>query len=319
MSEQRPRIGTVAEGPERPAGDDRRRLRKPDFLKRPLGGGPQVRAVKRLLRDQKLLTVCEVARCPNLGECFEGGTATFLILGSGCSRACGFCAVGGQTPEPPEPPEPVRTAEAAERLGLDHVVITSVTRDDLPDGGAGHFVATVDAVRALLPGATIEVLTPDFGGDLNCVRRIASSSVDVFNHNVETVPRLYSKVRPDGSYDRSLSVLHTVAVEFSHLLTKSGLMVGLGEKSKEVLNVLSDMARNGVEMVTIGQYLRPSLKNLPVEEYDSEEVYQDYRSYGLQIGLRHVFAGPFVRSSYHAGEVVKHISQASEHSDEDSP
>jgi lipoic acid synthetase len=294
--------------PGHPSGDrfgrDRAALRKPDFLKRPVGKGEAVAGVKRLLRGGGLVTVCEEARCPNLGECFERRTATFMILGKDCTRACGFCAVGTARPEPPAPDEPERVATAAARLGLSHVVVTSVNRDDLPDGGSAHFAAVMTALRAALPSATLEVLTPDFCGDLDAVRRVAESPIDVYNHNIETVPRLYERVRPRARYPRSLEVLRTVADEFPALAVKSGLMVGLGESRAEVFDLMADLRANGVQIVTIGQYLRPSLVQVPVAEYLTEAAYEAFRAHGRALGFDHVFAGPFVRSSYNAAEAL---------------
>lgn len=296
--------------PGHPAGDrfgrDRAALRKPDFLKRPVGKGEAVTGVKRLLRTGGLVTVCEEARCPNLNECFQRNTATFMILGKDCTRACGFCAVGTARPAPPSPDEPERVASAAAALGLSHVVVTSVNRDDLPDGGSAHFRAVMEALRSALPDAALEVLTPDFCGDLEAVRRVASSPIDVFNHNIETVPRLYGRVRPKARYERSLEVLRTVATEFPERVVKSGLMVGLGETRAEVLTLMDDLRAHGVRIVTIGQYLRPSLVQVPVAEYLTEDAYAVFREHGKSLGFDHVFAGPFVRSSYNAAEALLH-------------
>jgi lipoic acid synthetase len=256
------------------------------------------------MRTQGLHTVCEEARCPNLAECFARKTATFMIMGADCTRACGFCAVGTATPKPLDAAEPERVAEAAAALGLAHVVITSVNRDELPDGGAAHFRATVEAVRRRSPAAQIEVLTPDFMGDVAAIRLMAEAPLDVFNHNIETVPRLYRRVRPKARYHRSLAVLRQVADEHPHLAVKSGLMVGLGETRTEVFDLLEDLRAAGVGIVTIGQYLRPSLKHVPVAEYLTEAAYAEYRDHGARLGFDHVFAGPFVRSSYNAAEAL---------------
>ena len=300
--------------PAHPPGDrfgrDRAALRKPDFLKRPVGKGAAVVALKQRLRAAGLVTVCEEARCPNLDECFKRGTATFLIMGKDCTRACGFCAVGTARPAPLAADEPQRVAEASRSLGLDHVVVTSVNRDDLPDGGAAHFRAVVDALREALPQGKIEVLTPDFCGDLDAVRRVAAGPLDVFNHNVETVSRLYSRVRPKARYERSLDILRCVATEFPAVKVKSGLMVGLGETREEVFALMADLKAAGVQIVTIGQYLRPSLVQVPVAEYLTEPVYAAYREHGQALGFEHVFAGAFVRSSYNAAEAFLHAQQA---------
>ncbi len=292
-----------------PAGDrfgrDRAALRLPDFLRRQVGRGDAVHRVKRLMREAALHTVCEEARCPNLGECFAQRTATFLIMGRDCTRACGFCAVGTAVPAPLDPDEPARVAQAAADLGLAHVVVTSVNRDELPDGGSAHFRATVDALRARLPDATLEVLTPDFCGDAEAVRRVASGPLDVFNHNVETVPQLYARVRPRARYGWSLGVLRQVADEQPHVVTKSGLMVGLGETVDQVFVLMDDLRAAGVRVVTIGQYLRPSLRHVPVVHYLREEAYAVYVEHGRGLGFDHVHAGPFVRSSYNAAEAYR--------------
>ncbi|MCB9548931.1 MAG: lipoyl synthase [Myxococcales bacterium] len=300
--------------PAHPEGDrfgrDREALRLPPFLRRQVGKGEAVRGVRQLMRRTGLNTVCEEARCPNLAECFENRTATFLIMGRDCTRACGFCAVGTAIPRPLDPGEPARVAQATEELGLDHVVITSVNRDELPDGGSAHFRATVDAVRARLPAITIEVLTPDFCGDLEAVRRVADGPLQVFNHNVETVPSLYARVRPRARYRWSLDVLAEVARRRPDVVVKSGLMVGLGETPAEVFALLADLRAAGVQIVTIGQYLRPSLRHVPVVEWLTEEAYAVYRDHGAALGFDHVFAGPFVRSSYSAAEALRHARGA---------
>ena len=266
------------------------------------GGSPAaVRSVKRLLRTGGLHTVCESARCPNLGECFSLGTATFLILGDRCTRDCAFCAVPHGRPAAPDPGEPYRVAAAAQRLGLDHVVVTSVTRDDLPDGGSGHFARTVVALRRRLPGATVEVLTPDFGGDTAAVERVAASGPHVFNHNLETVPRLYERVRPGADYGRSLAVLAAARRAGPGLRTKSGLMVGLGETRDEVAAVFRDLREAGCDMVTVGQYLQPARDRLPVAAYLEPEAFAEYEAMAREAGLAEVHAGPLVRSSYRAG------------------
>ncbi len=296
--------GGATTGAER-FGRDRGALRLPDFLKRRVGKGEAVRDVRRLLRGAALNTVCEEARCPNLGECFAERTATFMVMGRTCTRACGFCDVDTGRPGPLDPEEPSRVAEAAAELGLAHVVVTSVDRDDLPDLGAGHLRATADALRVRLPRAAIELLTPDFQGRLDLVRLVAEGPVDVFNHNVETVPRLYSRVRPRARYEWSLAVLREAALARPGLMVKSGLMVGLGERREEVFDLLDDLRANGVHIVTIGQYLRPSIRAVPVAEFLPEEAYEPYREHGARLGFAHVFAGPFVRSSYNAAEALR--------------
>jgi lipoyl synthase len=295
--------------PAHPAGDrfgrDRSALRLPDFLKKQVGKGSAVRAVKQILRQGQLTTVCEEARCPNLAECFSHRTATFMIMGADCTRACGFCAVGTARPKPLDPAEPGRVAESAAALGLEHVVITSVNRDDLADGGSHHMRATVEAVHRRLPDAAIEVLTPDFCGSMDDVSVVAEGPLDVYNHNVETIPRLYARVRPRARYEWSLGVLEHVATQFPEVAVKSGLMVGFGEERDEVFKLLDDLAAVGVDIVTIGQYLRPSLTHVPVVQYLTEEAYQVYIDYGTKAGFKHVFAGPFVRSSYNASEALR--------------
>jgi lipoyl synthase len=274
--------------------------RKPEWLKKRLPDAASLRGMEALLRQRGLHTVCESALCPNLGECFGRGTATFLIMGDVCTRDCGFCGVSSSVPGPLDPEEPQKVAEAVARLDLQHVVVTSVTRDDLPDGGAAHYVATIRAIRTALPQATVEVLVPDFGGKVDEVARVLAETPDVFNHNLETVPRLYPVVRPQASYVRSLAVLRQAAVEGSGVV-KTGLMVGLGETPDEVKAVLGDARAAGVQVVTIGQYLRPSSCHLAVAEYVHPETFETYREWGEGLGLQ-VHAAPFVRSSFHAGE-----------------
>jgi lipoic acid synthetase len=254
----------------------------------------------------RLHTVCQSAHCPNQGECFARGTATFLILGNTCTRSCGFCAVGQGTPAAPDPAEPRRVAEAAARLGLRHVVVTSVTRDDLPDGGSGHFAATIAAVRAACE-ATVEVLTPDFQGSAGSLTRVLEARPDVYNHNVETVPRLYPRVRPQASYERSLELLRRAAAHGHGIMPKSGLMVGLGESHGEAVAVMKDLRRVGCEALTVGQYLRPSPAHLPVERFVPPEEFDQYRDEAKVLGFSVVAAGPFVRSSYHADALLKGV------------
>jgi len=257
------------------------------------------------LASMGLHTVCQSASCPNIGECFSRHTATFMILGDACTRSCGFCGVSHDAPHPVDPDEPRRVAEASVRLGLRYVVVTSVTRDDLPDGGAGHFAETVRQLKAAIPGAKVEVLIPDFGGDEDALRAVLDSAPFVLNHNVETVPRLYSTVRPQAVYERSLAVLETAGRFRASIHTKSGLMVGLGEEQGEVLEVLSDLRRAGCDITTIGQYLQPSKRNLPVVEYVPPSQFDEYARVGREMGFSHIASGPFVRSSYHAEEVSR--------------
>jgi len=264
--------------------------------------GERVEAVHALLSDLGLHTVCQEALCPNIGDCWGSGTATFMILGDVCTRGCRFCAVRGGRPLPPDPGEPERVAEAAARLGLRHVVVTSVTRDDLPDGGAGHFAATIEAVRRRCPGALVEVLVPDFGGSLAALDRVIAARPDVLNHNVETVPRLYPLVRPRADYRRSLGLLAWASG--AGLTTKSGLMLGLGETRGEVVAVMQDLRRAGCELLTLGQYLQPTSRQLPVAEYIHPVEFEWYQEVGEAMGFRAVAAGPLVRSSYRAAEMA---------------
>ncbi|HSB16070.1 MAG TPA: lipoyl synthase [Bryobacteraceae bacterium] len=283
------------------------RPRLPDWLRKSETRFPSVTSLKRGLRSLNLHTVCESARCPNIHECFHRGTATFMILGNLCTRGCGFCSVPKGSPGKHEfnldPDEPANVARMAARMRLRYVVLTSVNRDDLHDGGAVQWAETVREVRAALPAARIEVLTPDFCGDLDAVARVLDAGPDVFNHNVETVPRLYRRVRPQADYARSLDVLQFAHQYKPGLLTKSGLMAGLGETPDEVEALLRDLLGAGVDIVTIGQYLQPTRRNLPVAEYIAPRQFDAWRDYGLAHGFRMVFSGPFVRSSYMADVV----------------
>lgn len=274
--------------------------RKPEWLKKRLPDAGALQRMETLLRQRHLHTVCESALCPNLGECFGAGVATFLIMGDVCTRDCGFCGVTSDRPGPLDPEEPSQLADATARLQLRHVVVTSVTRDDLPDGGAAHYVATIRSIRERAPGVTVEVLVPDFGGDKAAVDLVLAEAPEVFNHNIETVPRLYSLVRPEAVYERSLALLKKAA-DRGDSLVKTGWMVGLGEREEEIHALLDEVAGIGVELVTIGQYLRPSKRQLSVVEYVRPEVFDSYRRYGEALGLK-VQSAPFVRSSFHAGE-----------------
>jgi lipoic acid synthetase len=261
--------------------------------------------MKSLLREGSLHSVCESLACPNRSECFARGTATFMILGDVCTRACGFCNVTtGRPYAPPSIGEPRAVADAAKRMSLRHVVVTSVTRDDLADGGAQHFAETIHELRRALPDAAVEVLTPDFHGNLDAVRIVAAAKPDYYNHNVETVPRLYDFVRPGSRFERSLAVLSEVKRFDPGIVTKSGLMLGLGERRDEVLDVLRRLLDHGCEIVTIGQYLQPKREKLDVVEYVRPEVFDEYREAGEKLGFRAVFSGPFVRSSYMADVVA---------------
>jgi len=266
-----------------------------------------VTRLKGSLRRRSLHTVCESARCPNIHECFHRGAAAFMILGNLCTRGCGFCSVPKGSPSKEEfqldAGEPVNVARMAAEMRLRYVVITSVNRDDLPDGGSKHFAETVRQVRGALPEARVEVLTPDFCGDLGAVRRVLDAGPDVFNHNIETVPRLYRKVRPQAGYRQSLAVLAGAKRYRPEAIVKSGLMVGLGETPEEVESVFRDLRSANVEVVTVGQYLRPARRNLPVAEYVTPAQFDAYGDYGRSLGFREVFSGPLVRSSYMADRV----------------
>jgi lipoic acid synthetase len=278
-------------------------LRLPEWARKgsPLAAG--ARELRVLLREQKLSTVCEEARCPNLGECFSRGTATFMLAGDRCTRRCDYCSVGTAKPLPLDDGEPARVAEAAARLRLRYVVLTAVARDDLADGGAAHFAATVNAVRRRLPAAKVEVLTPDFKGSSQSLALVLAAAPDVFNHNIETVPRLFPAVRPQGSYARSIALLREAKRVRPGQLTKSGLMVGLGETDAEVVPVLRDLRGAGVDIVTLGQYLRPSREHAPVDRYVSPAEFLALRERALGLGFPTVYSGVFVRSSFNAEEV----------------
>ncbi|MEW6571032.1 MAG: lipoyl synthase [Nitrospirota bacterium] len=258
---------------------------------------------KRLLRAHGLSTVCEEARCPNMSECFSRPTAAFMILGSKCTRNCGFCSVRSSIPDAVSPDEPEMVAKAAREMGLKYIVITSVTRDDLPDGGAEQFARTISAIRKHIPGAKVEVLTPDFKGHPGNLKTVLDAQPDVFNHNLETVARLYPLVRPEADYELSLCILRYAKYYSPGILVKSGLMIGLGEKIDEVVAVLEDLKGAGCDIVTIGQYLRPSKRNLPVIDYVRPEIFDMLRNTALSMGFKYVASGPLVRSSMNAEEM----------------
>jgi lipoic acid synthetase len=278
-------------------------LRLPPHARKGSPLAPEARVLRVLLREQKLVTVCEEARCPNLGECFSRGTATFMLLGDRCTRRCGYCSVETGHGLPPDPLEPSRVAQAALQLGLKYVVLTSVARDDLQDQGASQFARTVLALREALPGVKVEILTPDFRGDRAALAIALASRPEVFNHNVETVPRLFPEARAQGDYARSLDVLRTAKELVPSQVTKSGFMVGLGETDAEILEVLRDLRRARVEIVTIGQYLRPTRGHLPVRRFVTPEGFESLREAALSLGFPTVYSGVFVRSSFNASEV----------------
>jgi lipoic acid synthetase len=278
-------------------------LPRPAWIKARAPLGENYERLLRLMRGLDLHTVCEEARCPNLGECWNRGTATFMILGDVCTRACGFCAVKTGLPgEPPDPGEPSRVADAVARMGLRHAVITSVNRDDQPDGGASVFVAVIREIRSRVPGCAVEVLIPDFKGHWPALDLVVAARPDILNHNTETVPRLYRRVRPGASFERSLELLRRS--KRSGLLTKSGIMVGLGEEWDEVLETIRRIREAGTDILTVGQYLRPSLQHLPVLRYYAPDEFASIKEHALALGYPHVESGPLVRSSYHAEEQV---------------
>ena len=279
--------------------------RKPRWLKTRFPAGERFSEIKSLLREQELHTVCEEARCPNIGECFNSGTATFMILGDVCTRACGFCDVTSGRPQGLDLLEPYRLAQAVERLGLDYVVITSVNRDDLPDGGASIFAASIRAIHQRLSDCRVEVLIPDFEGNWDALAAVVEAGPVVLNHNTETVPRLYPRVRPKARYERSLELIRRVKEIDRSMATKSGIMVGLGETMEEVKQTLLDLRAHGCELLTVGQYLRPSEKHLPIVRFWHPDEFAAVGEFARAAGFRHVESGPLVRSSYHAADQAR--------------
>ena len=280
--------------------------RKPEWLKKKFDPIAESR-MTALLRSLSLHTVCEDANCPNRSECFKSRTATFLILGDVCTRGCRYCAVTKGAPQMLDPNEPLHVAEAAEKLELRHIVVTSVTRDDLPDGGADHFAQTIRALRARVPQSTIEVLIPDFQGSESALNLVIDAKPDIINHNIETVPSLYPIVRPQADYARSLELLRRV--KKAGLYSKTGFMVGLGETRQDVLSLMDDLVTTGCDMLTIGQYLQPSTNHLPVAEFITPAQFDEYKEIALEKGIRFVASGPFVRSSYHAAEAMASMEE----------
>ncbi len=283
------------------------RLGKPRWLRRKLPTGPQYEEIKKLLKDNCLTTVCREAQCPNQFECYSRGTATFMILGEKCTRNCMFCAVGHDPQEPPDPAEPVRVADAVKTMGLKYSVITSVTRDDLADGGASIFVETIAAIRKGSPATLIEILIPDLQGNWQALEKIVAAAPDVLNHNVETVPRLYSTVRPQAVYERSLELLDSVKMFNPKMVTKSGVMLGLGEKRDEILQVMDDLLQSKCDILTLGQYLQPSKNHLSIEEFITPEIFDELKEIALQKGFAGVASGPTVRSSYEAENLYREV------------
>jgi lipoyl synthase len=276
---------------------------RPEWLRVKFFGGERYQDLKRIMRTLDLHTVCESARCPNMGECWEHGTATFMILGDICTRACGFCAVpSGRPVGPPDEEEPLRVAEAVARMGLRYAVVTSVNRDDQADGGAHIFARTIEEIRRRVPGCKVEVLIPDFRGNWNALDTVLATKPDVLNHNTETVPRLYRQVRKAALYERSLELLRRAKQAHPEVPTKTGLMLGLGEEKEEVLATLEDLAAQGTDILTLGQYLQPTKEHLPIVRYVHPDEFAQFKARGEAMGFKHVEAGPLVRSSYHAFE-----------------
>jgi len=280
-------------------------LRKPPWLKKRIPPFQDLQKVKSILDEENLHTVCEEARCPNLGECFARGTSTFLILGKICTRDCGFCAVEHGMPAQPDEAEPEKVAQAVKKMNLQYVVITSVTRDDLSDGGASLFAKTIQTIRALDSKTKVEVLIPDFQGDPSALEVVLKERPDVLNHNIETISRLYPDVRPQADYERSLHLLKRSKASHPDVLTKSGFMLGLGENRKEVLELLRGLRTVGCDLLTIGQYLQPRPDRLPVVRFVQPEEFEEYKSIGEEMGFKAVASSPFVRSSFHAFEMFK--------------
>jgi len=278
---------------------------RPAWLKVRLPTGPTYENLRRLMRSKELHTVCEEAHCPNMAECWGAGTATFMILGDTCTRSCGFCAVKTGRPGGVDADEPRRVGEAVAQMALGHAVVTSVNRDELPDGGAEIFADTIREIRRQSPATTVEVLIPDFVGRLESLDAVLAARPEILNHNVETVPRLYPRVRPQARYERSLEVLRRTKQRAPDLVCKSGIMVGLGETRDEVVATMRDIASQGTDILTVGQYLRPSPVHLPIERYWAPSEFDDLRDAGMTMGFRHVEAGPLVRSSYHAERHVR--------------
>jgi lipoic acid synthetase len=290
--------------------DELPRQPKPEWLKVRAPGSPNYHRLKGIMRNLGLHTVCEEANCPNIGECWHHGTATFMILGDRCTRSCGYCNVVHGAPKPPDGAEPVKVASAIHALDLDYVVVTSVDRDDLPDFGAGHFARTITETRARVPDCRLEVLIPDFQGSEEALRLVLDARPDVLNHNLETVARLYRTARPGGRYERALQLLRRSRDIAPSIPTKSGLMVGLGEEWSELVTTLADLRAAGVQIVTIGQYLRPSPANLPMSRYYTPAEFAELKRIGHDLGYGHVESGPLVRSSYHAHEQTQSYEAA---------
>ena len=279
--------------------------RKPGWLKVRAPGGPNYLRLKQLMRELDLHTVCEEAHCPNVGECWEHGTATFMILGDVCTRNCAYCAVAHGRPPKFDPAEPERVAQAVAEMQLQHAVITSVDRDDLPDFGAWAFAETIRQIKQYVPTCSVEVLVPDFQGDEEAIQTVLDASPDIYNHNTETVPRLYKRCRPGGRYERVMKIFTAAKRIAPHIPTKSGIILGMGEANEEVLAVLRDLRVVDVDIITLGQYLRPSASHIKLDRYVTPDEFRMFREEGMAMGFRHVESGPLVRSSYHAWEQVQ--------------
>ncbi|MBD3344325.1 MAG: lipoyl synthase [Chitinivibrionales bacterium] len=305
------RTNRFSDSSQTPSERQSSRERFPEWLKRPVPPGGQKFAVERRLAGRGLHTVCKEAKCPNRCECYGAGKATFLIMGDVCSRSCSFCSVESGIPGSLDPDEPEKLCTAAKELGLRYVVITSVTRDDLPDGGASHFAKTVGELKQRIPGIGVEVLVPDFKGNTASIDTVVSSGIDVFNHNIETIPRLYPSIRPQANYRQSLNVLRYAAQLQKTLQIKSGVMLGLGEKDTEVLKSFEDLRKAGCTILTIGQYLQPSPSQARVVEFIAPQQFEHYNARAREMGFIEVAAGPFVRSSYRAGEIFEKIQNHS--------
>lgn len=297
LKENRPVRQTLVDGAQR----------LPDWVKRSVLNTDDNRQVRQILKEQNLSTICESGRCPNKGECWANKTATFLLMGPICTRTCRFCSVNKGAPMPLEADEPIRVTEAAKQMGLRHIVLTSVNRDDLPDQGSEHFAKTIQTLKEEIPGIIVEILTPDFQGNKDCLKTVLAANPSVFNHNLETVPRLYLSVRPGSKYQRSLDVLAASKELRPDIATKSGIMLGLGESRQETEEVLKDMRKHNVDIVTMGQYLRPSKDQLPVQRYVTPEEFSELGDFALSLGFKTVHSGPLVRSSYHAEEIAKNL------------
>ncbi len=283
------------------------REKKPEWLKAKFPSGPNYRELKQLMRSNNLNTVCEEAHCPNIGDCWERRTATFMILGSVCTRSCGFCAIETGRPPVYDVLEPGRVAAAVAHLGLRHVVVTSVARDELPDGGSEIFARTIRAIHRKVPGCSVEVLIPDFKGNWEALQAVVDAGPEILNHNTETVPRLHKRVRVQAKYERTLELLRRGKQMNPRMVTKSGLMVGLGERRDEISQVMADLRVANVDVLTVGQYLRPSREHLPLERYYTPREFAEIKEEGLALGFTHVESGPLVRSSYHADEQASHL------------